>query len=171
MSEHDTPTTHTEQWRPIAGFEGYEISSHGRVRRAGKIKKLSEDRKGYAKVTLWIKQRKFTKIVAPLVAEAFIGPRPPGQVVCHKDGDNRSNHHDNLRWGTRASNEADKLAHGTARHRENHPSAKLTAEQVAAIRKRYVFGSKEHSLEAIGRDYGVTGKNIHHIIQGKLWKP
>ena len=160
-----------EAWKPIPDFPGYEVSSKGRIRRGSHIKKPDFDRKGYARVSLWIRQKRHNKLIAPLVAESFIGPRPTGMVACHNDGNKSNNDFRNLRWDTPTNNEADKLQHGTARHRDDHPSAKLTAVQAAEIRKRYVYGSRTDGLAAIARDYGVTPKNIHHIVQGKLWKP
>lgn len=163
---------HTTQWKPIPAFPNYEISSDGQVRviRNQKIKVLRADRKGYHSVVLWVNSQPNTRLVAPLVAAAFIGEKPAGHVVRHKNGIKTENTPTNLCYGTPAQNEHDKRAHGTAPIGENHPAAKLTAAQVAAIRARYQRNSRLHGCNAIGKDYGVTGSLIRYIIKGKLWK-
>lgn len=118
-----------ELWRPVVGWEAqYEVSNRGRVRslnrlvnagnrngskRLNRIKgmvlKGTPDRDGYLKVNLrdgrgGVK----TRVVHALVAEAWIGPRPLGYDVCHGPGGTRDNSLSNLRYDTRAANEADK---------------------------------------------------------------
>ena len=109
-----------EEWRDIAGYEGaYQVSSLGRVRslpgwhRGGRVLKLGlSGRVGnqYYNVVL---HGRYTKSVHVLVAEAFIGPRPPKTDVCHNNGNRLDNRVENLRYGTRAENMADRNEHGT----------------------------------------------------------
>jgi hypothetical protein len=157
-------------WKPIEDFPGYEVSSDGQVRHGAKIKKTEPDRKGYRRVKLWRDGKGCNRFVAPLVARAFIGPCPPGQMVRHRDGVNDSNVATNLQYGTRSENELDKREHGTAPQGENHPAAKLTRAQVEAIRARYVKNSHKDGGAAIARDYGVSWTLISYIMSGKLWK-
>jgi len=141
------------------------------VRRGSVVKAQMVDRKGYQWVKLWIVGKSHTRYVARLVAAAYVGPRPVGYVVRHKDGVKQHNHFSNLEYGTRSENELDKRRHGTAPIGENHPAAKLTAAKVAAIRARYQGNSRSHSYTAIAKDYGVTPSLIRYIVIGKLWKP
>lgn len=106
-------------WKPIADFPGYEVSDDGRVRRGGLVKKPRVDRKGYLLVTLWRDHKPHTRQISRLVAQAFIGPRPDGQVVRHCNGDKADNAKGNLVYGTPTENEHDKRAHGTAPIGEN----------------------------------------------------
>lgn len=161
---------HVTQWEFIPDFPDYQISSAGQVRRNGRIKAVTLDRKGYHKVTLWRNAKSHTRLIAPLVAAVFVGEKPVGQVVRHINGIKSNNNAGNLEYGTRSENELDKRRHGTAPIGENHPAAKLTADQVSAIRKRYVKGSRVDGCNALGKDYGVTGTLIHYIVIGKLWK-
>lgn len=55
--------------------------------------------------------------VHQLVLEAFVGPRPPGLLGLHKDGDKTNNAVENLYWGTHSDNALDSVRHGT------HPQA------------------------------------------------
>ena len=100
-----------EQWKEIAGFEGYEVSNLGNIRsyinnrwgltNTPKCVKTTKGNRGYLTVQLGRGNR---KLVHRLVAEAFI-PNPEGHpLVLHNDS-NRSNPVvSNLRWGTQSEN-------------------------------------------------------------------
>lgn len=120
-----------EQWRPVPGYEGlYEVSSHGRVRSwvpwAGRPTPRTlacppNVRDGYPAVGLIREGRRTTHKVHNLVARAFIGPRAPGEVVRHLDGDRTHNRPANLAYGSIADNAQDAIAHGTnARNNLTH---------------------------------------------------
>ena len=119
--------TTAEQWKPIPGFDGYEVSSLGRVlstvRRIPRILSQKEQTPGgYPQVALQAPDgRRVTRLVHRLVAEAFHGPCPQGQEVLHIDGNRQNPHADNLRWGTRADNMQDQVRHGV------HVQAKKTS--------------------------------------------
>lgn len=107
-----------EEWHPVPGQEGaYEISNLGQVRsldrrvtyhlrngktverlRKGRILKQPRDAYGYPVASIGGRMR----FVHALVAEAFLGPRPPGMDVYHADGSRDNNHVSNLRYDTRA---------------------------------------------------------------------
>lgn len=159
-----------EGWREIRGFPGYQVSSHGQIRSGAKIKTQGLDRKGYRRVVLWLNANGHTRLVAPLVADAFNGPKPNGQVVRHLDGDKANNHYANLAYGTPSENELDKRLHGTAPIGENHPAAKLTRQQVEEIRARHVKGCRINGSKALGKEFGVTGSLVRYIVIRKLWK-
>jgi hypothetical protein len=115
-----------EEWRPVPGFPNYEVSSEGRVRsldhvvwggpragfytKKGRMLRPGAASHNYPTVVLG---RGNTRTVHSLVAEAFIGPYPPGQEVRHKDGDRSNPRLENLEYGTRADNVRDAIRHGT----------------------------------------------------------
>lgn len=116
-----------ESWLPVPGFEdAYEVSDLGRVRTKDRVDSLGRPLTGqlrrtpvwrgagcrYRSVGLSKGGRKTTRSVHSLVAEAFHGPRPPGAVVRHLDGDALNNLATNLAWGTPLENIQDALAHG-----------------------------------------------------------
>lgn len=116
------------EWRPVTRWEGfYEVSSAGDVRslprqtvkgiRGGQLLKLHPDPKGYYQVTLTRPGVREYRRVHQLVAEAFIGPCPPGHETRHHDGDNQHNAASNLLYGTSGDNKLDQVRHGT------HPNA------------------------------------------------
>lgn len=91
-------STDDEQWRPIPGHDGYEASSHGRIRNATTGRPLrpqSSGRKGYHKVHLG---RSCQRLVHVLVCLAWHGPAPAGHTVDHIDWDRTHNVPANLRW-------------------------------------------------------------------------
>ena len=57
------------------------------------------DANGDKVVTLYDEQgRTQTRLVAELILEAFVGPRPPGHVVRFKDGNRLNCERTNLEW-------------------------------------------------------------------------
>jgi hypothetical protein len=102
-----------ETWKSVVGHAGYEVSDLGRVKsslRGGRILRPGIASNGYPTVALG---RGKTRTIHSLVAEAFIGPRPDGQEVRHKDGNRRNPAALNLSYGTRTQNIYDAVAHGT----------------------------------------------------------
>lgn len=105
-----------EEWRPIAGFPGYEVSNYGRVMsyrgRVPLLRSLAK-REGYPALALYADGKPRMRNVHQLVAVAFLGPPPPGQEVRHLDGDRANSRLENLRYGTRSENQKDAVQHGT----------------------------------------------------------
>jgi len=95
-----------------------------------------------------------------LVAETFIGPRPDGRVVRHKNGIPGDDRPDNLEWGTQRENCADTKRHG----RTTAYRGKLTVEDVADIKKRRAAGERGVTLAA---EFGVTESTICDIHRGR----
>lgn len=94
-----------EEWRPIKGYEHYEISNRGEIKnlKTNRILKKDNSRK-YYEVALSKngKVKKFS--IHRLVAETFIvNPKNKPQVN-HKDGNKLNNCVDNLEWVTVSEN-------------------------------------------------------------------
>lgn len=108
-----------EQWRDLVAYPGYQVSDLGRVRsfwRQGSsrmrdvpsVLKTAPGSHGYPQVGLKTPARTpVNRTVHSLVMEAFVGPRPPGQLVCHEDGNFWNCRLDNLRYDTAVSNRKD----------------------------------------------------------------
>lgn len=164
----------TEEWRPIAGWEGlYQISSHGRIRslartvttKNGQRKPVRErimkpyHRDRYAKVLLSRDGEQTDALMHVLVAEAFLGPKPDGLEVNHKNRDTHDNRVANLEYITHAEN----LQHA---HRSGHPIAKLTPDDVRAIRRRYAKGER---IAHLAREHGVRWETINNVLRKRTW--
>lgn len=121
---------HIEQWRPVAEFpDHYEVSNTGRVRSRdrmirssrGGVQKLTgrvlkpgriNNSQGHRFVMLSVEGKKYQRLVHRLVLEAFEGRCPAGHEARHLDDNADNNHIDNLRWGPRSANLADRTRNG-----------------------------------------------------------
>jgi len=156
-----------EIWKPVVGFEGiYEVSDHGRVRtiKTGKLKKPTLSKKeGRLFLLLW-KDNKYKMMkVHRIVCFAFHGAPPPKYECCHNDGNPLNNHISNLRWDTAAANQADRVKHGTSNRGERCATAKLTTEQVLAIR------ADTRKQKYIAADYGIRESQVSRIKNRERW--
>ena len=170
-------STVDEEWRKIPGFPDYSVSSLGRVRRdtyrkaspakAGHIRKTPPNSAGYSTVTLFDNGRKRCVNVNTLVCETFISPRPsPSHEAAHWDGDPANNRLTNLRWATGKENMGDCIRHGrTMRGRKCH-LAKLSEDDVRAIRSRL---TRRDVQQVIADDYGINQTLVSHIKNGRAW--
>jgi hypothetical protein len=170
----------TEIWKPVVGFQGYEVSSLGRVRSLtryvkgkvsprinhGRVMKLASVGR-YLAVSLSTESEKVTRSVHVLVAEAFIGPRPPGYHVCHNDGDSLNNRLSNLRYDTPANNCADMEQHGRRCRGERVPWSRLTETEVREMRRlhRSGFGVRE-----LSDTFNVACGTARKAIKGLSWR-
>lgn len=114
-----------ENWLPVPGFEGYEVSDLGRVRSVdrwivhtdgrrrfyrGQILKTGRHQNGYP--TVYVKRMKRGFLVHHAVLNAFEGPCPEGLEARHYDDDPLNSARVNLAWGTRSQNQQDRLRNG-----------------------------------------------------------
>lgn len=169
----------TEVWKPIPGYDGYEVSNLGRVRSWRKkgrwggvldtprVMKQTPNPNGYLKVNLQRNGLKITNCVHVLVAAAFLGPRPDGLDVCHNDGNQKNNRASNLRYDTVSGNMADRVLHGTDTRGEKSPNAKLSTEDVLTIRRLHEDG--DYNQRELARKFGVDFRTINQIVHRKRW--
>ena len=170
----------SEVWKSVPGFEGlYEVSDKGRVKSLERvargdiqlvperiIKPAKAKRGGYDVVQLHKHGKRTLRTVHSLVAAAFIGPRPPGQDVCHRN-DDRINNLGDLRYDTRAGNIADAVRNGRTPKGVTHWNAKMTLEKAAEIRAAYANNCG--TMRELGEEFGVGESTIHRVIHG-AWK-
>lgn len=171
-----------ERWLPISGASNYEVSSLGRVR--GFPRNIMRKNGSPLKIPgrifshrpacgdyirAWIRDdsgRLRLRLVHVLVAEAFLGPCPVGCEVAHWNGERQDPRLSNLRYDTPKGNAADKKRHGTWQKGESHVGAKLTAAQVAEIRRRAASEPQKH----LATEFGVSRQNIYMIASGPSWR-
>lgn len=104
------------EWRAVPGFEEYQVSRDGEVRRQyDRLLQVLPTRWGHMHVTLYDRGGKqFKRGIHRLVAMAFLGPPPPGKpLACHKNGRAWDNKPENLYWGSHAENVADRMRHAS----------------------------------------------------------
>ena len=125
--------------------------------------------KGYPFVATITNGKRKSQSVHRLICKAFHGiPPSPTHVVRHLDGDKTNNDPSNLRWGTKAENEADKRRHGCVARGETHGKAKLTDEAVRIIRASIPFGL--WNTDDAAKVFGVDPSTILRIARKKDWK-
>ena len=176
-------------WRPIPGFPGYLASPEGRVytlwstrptvvegRRVRepfikgecKLAKGKAEHLGYTSLELRRADGARVKVwTHRAILMAFRGLPGPGQEARHLDGNPANNHIDNLAWGTKAENAADKVRHGTAAIGRRHGMAKLTEDDVREIRLRKAAGDSSVTLALA---FGVSSATIDGIVARRTWR-
>lgn len=129
---------------------------------------------------IMIKRRK--KYVSRWLLEITTGTTGP--VARHKCDRMRCCNPGHLEWGTQADNVRDSFERGNRTPRkprkprrvnrphelargERHGLARLTEEQVIAIRERHATGSV--SVYRLAKDYGVAQCTITNIVRRKTW--
>jgi hypothetical protein len=94
---------------------------------------------------------------------AFVGPRPDGAVGRHFNDDPVDNRPENLAWGTRLDNAADRLRNGRYARGEDKPGHRLTAQQAIEIR------SDPRPSRVVGAEYGVSHTAVLRIRRNERW--
>lgn len=157
-----------EEWRDVIGYKGlYEVSSHGRVRSVRTRKAMAgcSIGRGYSGCHLSKNDEKQTCTFHALVARAFLGKRPSGKEVNHKDGNKDNNHVSNLEYVTHKENVRHAASSGLMCSGERIPWAKLTWDNVRYIRANegIITGYK------LAKMFGVTDGCIYQILKRKTW--
>ena len=166
-------------YRAIQDFPGYVVGSDGKVLsywsqsgccvfdRPPRVLRPSIVAWGYLQVRLYRNAHGYSRRVAPLVLEAFIGPRPDGMNCCHNNGVPADNRLHNLRWDTQRNNYRDAIRHGTVTRGERVGGAKLTADQVLEIRR---LGASGMSRQEIAEVFRVKRVTVYAIISKQNWR-
>lgn len=171
-----------ERWLPVVGFEGlYEVSDLGRVRsvdrwiqRRSKTGTPHPHRLRGRLLTPLARDPRYWSVqlgngnmrrVHDLVAEAFIGPRPLGQMVLHADDDGHHNAASNLRYGSNRENRADHRRNSAERGRLLRSDGRLLASDVVHIKALL----PSTSPRVIARAWGVSRGCIEGIKRGVNW--
>ena len=148
-------------WRDVVGWEGlYEVSNTGRVRRVGGKELPLQVRDGYKFAKLSDSPREKTARVHRLVAEAFMGICPAGQVVHPKNADRGDNHLGNLEYGTQSENITASLP-----PERNGPLAACDVSRMRKLHDNYGVSRK-----ALAELWGVSKTTVQHVVTGKTFK-
>lgn len=166
---------------PIAPNDDYKAGSDGQIysnfkyKGFGKklyvdwypLKSYPDNRGWYRHVTLSHENKRITKAVHRLVCMAFHG-MPPSQSseVRHLDGDNQNSKPDNLAWGTRAENWADRKAHGKSPEGDKNPNSKLTNFERSAL--RWAINKGLCSQHHAARIFGMSQTSMKAIAHSKI---
>lgn len=93
-----------EEWRVIPGFERYEVSNMGCVRRGNKLIKPCPDSYGYRQVNVYRDGKRYCRKVYRLVMQAFVPNTENKPHIDHVNRDRSDDRLENLRWVTVSEN-------------------------------------------------------------------
>ena len=149
------------EWTDVPGWPGVQCTPDGQVRGpSGKVLKPYVDPKTGHRHVL-IRSRKLRVHHAVLLA--YVGPRPAGLCGLHRDDDPAHNFVENLYWGTRLENAADRKRNRGYQRGEARPNHRLTAVQVEQIRQ------DTRPSRVVGAAFGVSHTAIQRIRRGERW--
>lgn len=159
----------------IEGYEGiYAVSDSGEVLsmnyKKSKLPGLMTQRIRRRYLSVFLskpghKERNFP--VHTLVAAAFIGPRPTGLAINHKNGIRTDNRVENLEYCTYSENSKHSFTTGAQCNKGiQHSQHKLTDDQVRDIRKRE---SEGESYKSLAQAFGVSSSAISLVVTRKRW--
>jgi hypothetical protein len=161
-----------ERWSRIPEYPQYEVSDLGRVRRVRKVGyrllKPLIGSNGYRQVCLHANGTGRRVLIHRLVAEAFLGSRPPGaDEVNHRNGDKADNSAANLEYATRLQNQRHAAAMGLTARGQRNGAAILSDVTAAEIKGRLRCGWPQVALAA---RFGVRKAVISRINTGECWQ-
>lgn len=157
------PTT-TEEWRAIPGYP-YLVSSDGRVCR---VLRPQVDQKGYLGLFLCRDGTVRRFKVAALTAEAFLGPRPDGMEINHRNGIKSDNRVENLEYVSKRENTEHAIRLGLWPMGTSHGMVKLTEKDVLEIRRRRAAGEKP--MEIAKSFPQVHRHTVSRVASGRGWR-
>ena len=157
-----------EEWRPIPGYDGYEVSDQGNVRsyyklagsprgyiltdKPQRILRGALKAKGYRFVILRADGKSHNKMIHQLMLLAFVGPCPDGMEACHNDSNPKNNRLDNLRYDTHEGNLRDRCP--------------LSPELLTCLRYQVANGENVNNLI---KAYGVDRSFIIDVCSGRTY--
>lgn len=156
--------------RQINGYPNYKVSAKGAIISTRGLRKTHVNPHGYHQVDLWKDGKSKTFRVHTLVAQAYIGDRPKGYVVNHKDGNKLNNHWTNLEYVTSRENTLHAHRTGLAKGRKGvkHHKARLNPDKVRQIRKLYAAGGE--TFYTLADRFGVADTTISGVVNRHTWK-
>src|SRR6266567_6705077 len=157
-----------ENWRPITGIAGYEVSDQGRIRSAAHVilKPRSYGPKDKQIVSLSLDNYTCNKSVHHAVLEAFVSPKPKGYLATHLDQDYSNNKLANLKWVPTGHTLA--MQRRADPIRERKKPGKLTPEQVTWAREQYQpYSHGGQNLRMLADGLNVTEGALSRALAGK----
>lgn len=157
-----------ELWKDILGYENYQISNHGRVRKFVKkygyyylVQTQKNIKSNRVFVTLYKKTKKENLNVARLVAFAFVeGYSEINNTVDHKDGDVNNNYALNLEWISQSENNSRAYKNGKPGHKAFSKRKKF---KKIILDDKYEF----KTIVSLAKFLGVSETQVGRYIDGE----
>ena len=161
-----------EQWKPIEGYDCYEVSTFGRVKSFKGIKprilkpQLS---RGYLRVNLQIGDKSKRRMIHVLVATAFIPNPDLKPEVNHDDGRKFNCHVSNLYWVTTAENNQHAVKNGLKFSAKGVDDSNSKIKDEADI--IYIRENPDNlSTYELAEMFGMSAGQIGLIQRGKTYE-
>lgn len=165
-----------EQWKPVKGFDGYEVSNLGRIRSKtrkvahrnstrtyhGKVLSQRMGGSGYLFVTLSKEGEQFSRYVHRLVAYAFVDGHFDGAQVNHKDGDKTNNKASNLEWVTQSQNMSH--AHTNGLIPPPPSQEKFSLCECAKAIAEYI--ETDQTYAQVAQKHEISESHLYYLVQG-----
>lgn len=170
------PATDTTSWRLAMYPQSIQERFWAKVDKSGECWewRAGHDTSGYGSFGI---NRRDTRKAHRFAYECLVGPIPVGLQVLHHCDNRPCVNPAHLFLGTNADNVADKVAKGRQARGKSYPShhpageehgmARLTAAQVAEIRRLHAAG---HSYRVLAAQFSVDYTHIGRIVKGRSWK-
>lgn len=174
-----------EEWKIINDFPMYSVSNFGKIK-DNETDLILEGwfSSGYRYVTLH--PGSFSYKVSFIVMHFFVGPRPNGLEIHHKDGIKSNDRIDNLKYVTRSENQKHAWSSGLI-NREKHKksvnyalrigllnrkgsrngNSKLTELEVRRLKN--INAKKWYTQFELAEIFGCSQQTISAIINGTRW--
>jgi hypothetical protein len=159
-----------EVWKKIKGFENYEVSNYGNIRRMylkGYKYRKPVIQKGYCSINFVLNKTGFKKIqIHRLVAEAFIENNENKKCINHINGIKNDNRVDNLEWCTHSENEKHsfgvlgKISNGIIKR-------KIPLDEIEKIKILYNSGMTQKKIAIL---YNVNQSTISYLVNNKTYQ-
>jgi hypothetical protein len=161
-----------EIWKKVVGYDMYEISDQGNVRkllRGGGYKSIATNQAPkYLMFSSWVGSILRRLYCHREMMLAFNPPTDPKMThVCFKNGNVLDLRLDNLYWSTQSQRMLRRYEEQGYARGEAHFSAKLNNDDVREIRR--LWAAREMSQVKIARKYGMHPSTVHNIIAGRYW--
>jgi hypothetical protein len=134
-------------WVRVEEFPQYEVNEYGQIRRNGRILRDSDNGNGYRYIYFYCENKKYSRGVHRIVAQAFI-PNPDDlPQVNHKDCDKANNHVSNLEWCNPSFNMLHAHSNGQHPKFRGGKAVQIHSDEIGYV----CFGKKE--IISLGFNY------------------
>ena len=153
----------------LVDIDGNVYSKNPKNKWRGKLRKLTprDNGRGYLRVHCCGKLR----CIHLLMAVTFLGEKPSGMEVNHKDGNKKNNRPENLEYVTRSYNMKHAFESGlaSAKKGEENWKGRLTKSEVLRLRgiKKQEGNLKGAEIRKVAETLGVTKSAVYSAISGK----